>query len=544
MANGQLGQVVRYVRAVARPCDGSVSDGQLLQCFITRREEAAFAALVRRHGPMVRGVCRRVLHNHHDADDAFQATFLVLVKKAASVTPREQVGSWLYGVAYRTALKARTLAAKRRDRERRAPPRSVPADELIQREIGAVLDRELSRLPEKYRAPLVLCDLEGGSRKDVAAKLQLNEGTLSSRLATARKLLAKPLARRGLLPGAALATLLAAEAATAVPPALLRSTVEAAALPAVQPAAALPPGVAALTQGVLTDMVLSKLRTAIVVLLAAAVVGLGAVAWVHQAVADKPSAAKADDPAKKDKPEQGPSVTGVVKSYDAAKNTVTVTVMVNPEKKQTEEKTYEMAKDAKVILDEARTKDEKPAEGKPADLTEGTQVVLELAPGGKSVARVLAHGPSVVGNVKSVDAKTPSLTITHKQKDGLKEETFVVAKDAKVHLNDGLSKEVKDKEGKLEELTEGTPVLVHLSVDRKRALEVRPQGESVHGTLKGYDSGSATLTVTVKESGGLIEHSYTVAKDAKLTDLSEGAPVAVRLSVFDKKTVVEAHGVK
>jgi Cu/Ag efflux protein CusF len=290
-------------------------------------------------------------------------------------------------------------------------------------------------------------------------------------------------------------------------------------------------------------MLRNKLQTAAVVVLTFAVLGLGAGLFLRQAVADKPGAKPADSVAK-DKPERGPSVHGIVTAYDAGKNTLTVTVMVNPEKKQTEEKTYEIAKDAKVILDEARSKDVQPAEGKLTDLTEGTPVVLELTPGGKTVAQVMARGPSLQGSVKSVDANASSLTITYKQKDGLKEQTVTLAKGAKILLNDGLSKEVKDKEGKLDDLMDGTPILVHLSVDRKRALEIRPSGATVFGTLKGYDSGNATLTVTVKEDGSLVDKSFTVAKDARLTDLSEGSPVAARLSVFDKKTVVEAHGVK
>jgi RNA polymerase sigma factor (sigma-70 family) len=550
MANAQLEKVVRYVRMVAQPHDAPLTDAHLLECFVTRREEAAFAALVRRHGPMVLGVCRRVLDHSHDADDAFQATFLVLVRKAASVTPRESVGNWLYGVAYRTALKARTLAAKRRHREQHIPARTAPspADDLICRELRAVLDRELSRLPDKYRAPLVLCDLEGKTRKEVARQLCLNEGTLSSRLATARKLLARPLARRGLLLSSAVpgAIFSPHAASAAVPALLLQSTIDAASIMAANPATAaalLPPKVAALTQGVLTSMFVNKLQTAAVVVLTFAVLGLGAGMYLNQANADKPAAKPADADAK-DKPEKGPSVHGVVKAYDAGKNTLTVTVQVHPEKKQTEDKTYEIAKDAKVTLDEALIKGAKPIEGKLADLTEGTLVNLELTPGGKTIAQIVARGPHLQGSIKSCDANARSMTVTHKQKDGLKEETLTLVKDAKVLLNDGLSKEVKDKEGKLDDLTEGTPVLVFLSVDRKRALEMRPQGETVHGTLKGYDSGNATLTVTVKEDGSLVDKSYPVAKDAHLTDLSEGSPVAARLSVFDKKTVVEAHGLK
>src|SRR5262249_4084004 len=159
---------------------------------------AAFAALVRRHGPMVLGVCRRVLHNPHDADDAFQATFLVLVKKASAVVPRELVGHWLYGVAYRTALKAKTLAARRRRPERqvREMSRQPAREEEVWNDLRPLLDRELDRLPEKLRALVVLCELEGKSRKEAARQLGLAEGTVSSRLARARVLLAKRLARR------------------------------------------------------------------------------------------------------------------------------------------------------------------------------------------------------------------------------------------------------------------------------------------------------------------------------------------------------------
>src|SRR5262249_2233965 len=151
-------------------CEQEVTDGQLLERFLARREESAFTALVQRHGPMVLGVCRRLLHNEHDAEDAFQATFLVLVRKAASIVPREMVGNWLYGVAYRTAQEAKAEAARRRAREQQVkdmPPRQAAATERLD-ELRALLDQELSRLPDKYRVPVVLCDLEGRTRKEAA----------------------------------------------------------------------------------------------------------------------------------------------------------------------------------------------------------------------------------------------------------------------------------------------------------------------------------------------------------------------------------------
>lgn len=268
--------------------DGAgMTDGQLLEAFINHRDAAAFEALVRRHGPMVLGVCRRILRDPHDAEDAFQATFLVLARKAASVSPREMVGNWLYGVARTTAVRARADNAKRRKRERQMAnlpePETVPNNR--QDDLHEVLDEELARLPDKYRVPIVLCDLEGRSRKEVARQLQIPEGTLSSRLTTARRMLAKRLARHGLaVSGGGLAAVLSSSAASAsVPVALVSSTVKAATFAAAGQAAtgiiAVP--VAALTQGVLKAMFLTKLKTIMGVMLVVASL-CGAAGWIYQ----------------------------------------------------------------------------------------------------------------------------------------------------------------------------------------------------------------------------------------------------------------------
>src|SRR5262249_49915225 len=156
-----------------------------------------FAALLRRHGPMVWGVCRRLLPCTHDAEDAFQATFLVLVRKADSVVPRGRVGNWLYGVAYRTALEARSAASRRRARELQTARPAHVTNEQPDPDLWALLDEELRRLPDNFRAAVVLCDLEGRTRKEAAQQLGWSEGTLSGRLARARELLAKRLTRRG-----------------------------------------------------------------------------------------------------------------------------------------------------------------------------------------------------------------------------------------------------------------------------------------------------------------------------------------------------------
>ena len=215
-------------RAALSPEMADLTDAQLLDCFLAYQDEAAFETLLRRHGPMVLGVCQRVLGNAHDATDAFQAAFLVLVSKATSIRDREKVGNWLYGVAHRTAREARAVLARRRAVEKQVQdmPHPQVQPDGMEREVLAVLDEELSRLPEKYRMPVVLCELEGRSRKDVARQLRLPEGTVSSRLATARKMLAARLTRRGLaLSSGALAMALSHKAASAaVPAALMIST--------------------------------------------------------------------------------------------------------------------------------------------------------------------------------------------------------------------------------------------------------------------------------------------------------------------------------
>ena len=218
MATNPTSKVVQhFLHTVLRREGTGLTDGQLLECFIERRDEAAFAALVNRHGPMVWGVCRRLLP-HHDAEDAFQAVFLVLSRKATSVVPRELVANWLHGVARQTALLATRTAARRKVRERQVT--EMPEPEVVARDLWAdvqpLLDRELGSLPEKYRAVIVLCDLEGKTRKEVARQLGCPEGTVAGRLARARTMLAGRLAKRGVaLSAGSLTTVLTQQASAA-----------------------------------------------------------------------------------------------------------------------------------------------------------------------------------------------------------------------------------------------------------------------------------------------------------------------------------------
>src|SRR5262245_12968535 len=214
-----IGQVVRAL-AMDLP---DVSDGDLLARYLANRDADAFAALVRRHGPMVRGVCRRILRHDHDAEDAFQATFLVLVRKANTIQPKDVVGNWLYGVAYQTAVRARVIAAKRRGHETNSAEVAEPIATIDNRELCDILpllDKKLNALPDKYRAPIILCDLEGKTRKEAALHLGWPEGTVAGRLARGRWILAR---RLGQLIGT-LSVALSAEATACVPLPLVEAT--------------------------------------------------------------------------------------------------------------------------------------------------------------------------------------------------------------------------------------------------------------------------------------------------------------------------------
>src|SRR5262245_23010102 len=201
MAASQTSEVISHLRRAVLLREGEgLTDGQLLEDYLSRREPAALEVLVRRHAPMVWGVCRRVLGNHHDAEDAFQATFLVLVRKAASIVSPKLLANWLYGVAHQTALKARATTAKRRVRERQVTqmPEAAATEQSVWNDLQTLLDQELSRLPDKYRVAIVLCDLEGKTRKEAARQLGVPEGTVAARVARGRAMLAKRLARHGL----------------------------------------------------------------------------------------------------------------------------------------------------------------------------------------------------------------------------------------------------------------------------------------------------------------------------------------------------------
>jgi RNA polymerase sigma factor (sigma-70 family) len=293
MASGGYGPVIRQVERLLEGGGTAVALGeaQLLRRFAVHRDEAAFEALVSRHGPMVLGTCRRMLADPLDVEDAFQATFLVLARKAGSIQDGDRLGPWLHGVARRVATRSRALTVRRNARERPAGAELAvfDADTFEALEIRSALDEELARLPEKYRAPLVLCYLEGLTHDEAARQLSWPVGTVRSRLAGGRDRLRTRLTRRGLSPSASIP---AALPVAAMPEALLSSTVRVAML-----AGSAPAHLASLAKGALVAMIWHKFKAVAAVGLLAGLAAGGAVVLAipgggGQAIADPSDATR------------------------------------------------------------------------------------------------------------------------------------------------------------------------------------------------------------------------------------------------------------
>jgi RNA polymerase sigma factor (sigma-70 family) len=284
-----------------------LSENEFLERFLTQRDEAAFEAILRRHGPMVLGVCRRLLSDPNDVEDAFQATFFVLVKKAGSIRDRDVLGTWLYSVARRVAMRARVDTRRRRAREWSDATEVACKDQRTEgehpAELRAINDEELGRLAERYRSPLVLCDLEGHTHEQAAIQLRCPVGTVKSRLARARQKLRSRLTRRGLAPSAGLlAITLAPEPASAMTTELAGSTIEAATKLAAgrAVAGAISAVAAALAEGTLRSMSMTTLNSAAALLTAAGIIATGAGVLAYQAPGNQPAGAALDPRTKAD----------------------------------------------------------------------------------------------------------------------------------------------------------------------------------------------------------------------------------------------------
>ncbi|MBA4062586.1 MAG: hypothetical protein C0501_02545 [Isosphaera sp.] len=279
--------VAHVVRVAEADRTGAVADAELLERYIRHRDPAAFEVLVRRHGSMVLAACRRVLRIEQDAEDAFQATFLVLVRKADSVRPRALVASWLYGVAVRVALRVRLDAGRRLQKEH-ATARPGTVEPIVGDDSVSVLDEVLSLLPAKYREPVVLCDLQGLTRTEAARRLGWPEGSVAGRLARARELLANQLRRRGLAASAVTLglDLSRRHAAAAVPAAVVSRSVQLAAGTGGVVTGAIAPELASIANEVGTAMTIAKLKAVALLGVLAATLGLGAATWGYPAWAD------------------------------------------------------------------------------------------------------------------------------------------------------------------------------------------------------------------------------------------------------------------
>lgn len=289
MASDSLRILFRTLRRIALKEEGVCADAQLIKRFVAQNDEAAFEAIVWRHGSMVLGVCRRVLRHEQDAEDAFQATFLTLARKAGSIGKSEALAGWLYQVAYRIALRAKAGTSRRNAREQLVGEAlaNMPDRVVSRSDLGEVLDEEVNRLPRRYRTPFVLCYFQGLTNVEAAQQLGCPPGTVMYRLAWARERLRQRLQKRGVALGSVAAASWLSEpvASATVSGALAHSTIESAL------AFAAGKGVAAgivservtnLSLGVLQAMFLSKLKIAGATALAFAALGAGTGVWTYQ----------------------------------------------------------------------------------------------------------------------------------------------------------------------------------------------------------------------------------------------------------------------
>jgi RNA polymerase sigma factor (sigma-70 family) len=493
MPANQMSAVISNLRRTVLMGDGTgLTDGQLLAEHVTRRNDAALATLVKRHGPMVWGVCRRVLSNDHDAEDAFQATFLVLVRKAAAITSPNLLANWLYGVAHQTALKARATTAKRKARERQVEvmPEPATSQQDVCNDLRPLLDQELSRLPEKYRVAIVLCDLEGRTRKEAARQLGVPDGTLAARVARGRVLLAERLARHGLaMSGGALGVNLSQNAASAdVPSSVVWSTIKAASLLAAgHPAAVglISAKVAALTEGVLRTMFLTRAKIAAVPLLVVGFIASAVTVGWPAGAAEQPAKTGANAKPAEQPPSDAPSWLQhlqergwVLDFVDAHKDTISVSFdstagqigrFVGGEGEKPGWFRREgvtglsflnlpVAESAKIIIDGET--------GTVAGLKAGMHLTIRFSPDKPIVAwlNAVSSRSGSVYVLTAIDVDKRTLSVTNSDRQVMK--SLPLAKDAKIHeelinLDGGPAKTVNLK---LMDLKPGMHLVLQLGI--------------------------------------------------------------------------------
>lgn len=434
-----MNNVLRYLRnLVAIEDSRRLDDRELLSRFVERRSESAFAAIVERHGPMVFAAARRVLRCEQDAEDVLQATFLVLARKATAIRRGESVRAWLYGTAYRLALKVRGKVNRREAVEKNARTGKVasPLDRLTVAELGPILDEELARLPEKYRLVILHCCLDGKSRDEAARELGWKEGAVKICLERGRALLRKNLARRGIALSSVLITahLASVGASAALPVRVTVTTVDAALKFAAGESVSgfVSAAVPALANQALRGFAVAKVKLACAGILLCGSLGLG-VAWhgsqelaaempmagpIHVPnVAAKPvpnpassEASETGETVALEKPKVGATFAAILRGVDHEKATVTL-------RNEEQNTNYVLQAACQVLID-----------GKPAvarDLKAGWRVEAELADDGKAIRALHAKGPLVKAKVHALNADTGTITLL--LGDAGKTQTFTLA---------------------------------------------------------------------------------------------------------------------
>jgi len=520
--------VVRSIREAVDLRRDDLPDSELVERFAHANDAAAFATLVRRHGSMVLGVCRRILQHEQDAEDVFQAVFLVLSRKAGALHSKEAVGPWLFGVARRLALRVRHEQRERQRRECRAVGRANgdAPDDLTLREVQSVLDEELARLPQRQRGPIVLCYLEGLTRDEAARQLGCPLGTLKSRLEKAKAVLQKRLALRGIgLPALLSTFLLPRGIASGREPALFSDTVDVAAAfarrAAVGPVAA---RAALLAEAALKPQILNKFAFAAAAIIGLAVcgVGVGLSAWKSAdaplqvatqappdrgidlepeaprivAVVQKEPEKPAGRPGERKEAEPLPAIiNGVAKSVDAERGTLVVAHREG-------EDTFSIADGARIEIDGAP--------GQLGRLPTGANVALSKFVGPKTAQIVQAAGRSYFGNlVKAVDIQKNSITIRDREGESI----FDVAANAMIWV-DG-------KAAELAAVPPGAFVNIDLASDQRTARSIGADGPSLGGCggseVEAVDIQKRTITFARKSAPDVAGKSFLIAKDALIT---------------------------
>jgi len=461
-------------------------DLELLRRFVEKKDEAAFCALLERHGPMVLGVCRRVLRNEQDAEDALQATFLVFVRKAVSIRRGTSVRSWLYGVAYRISRKACAKFSRQRVGEQRAAESARPeaTADPTWAEMQTVLDEELQSLPEKYRLPILLCCLEGKSRDEAAKELGWKEGAVKIRLERGRKLLRQRLAKRGLpFSAVLLGTLLAKDAiAATLPVRLVAGLVDAGMKYAAGQSLSglVSATVVGMANGMLQTLAIAKVKIVSAVLFIVGAIGLG-IGTVghgmlsagttsedrragsnHRTATDLPaipeipaiqmplleSGVPNEDKADGAK-ERGPTVLGTVRAVHDNGQTLTLRV-------KEREHNYSVEPTARVLIDgkHARAVDLKPR----------YRVTVTLTKDGMTIAEIAAAGPVVSGSVVSVNPVQQTVTVAWKEDARAVNRTFSLAPNTSIVVD--------EVSASLADVAVGSVAEMQFDVDEKTLLKL------------------------------------------------------------------------